>query len=493
MVGLTGYGGYIPRSRLSRKAMATANAWIAPNLMAKAKGERAMGNWDEDSVTMAVEACRDCLGSHDDRSHVDILYLASTTLPFADRLNASIVASALTLENKVQALDIANTQRAGTTALIEALNRVEAGGADHALVAAADMRKSRAVSTQEMDFGDGAACVAVGKDNVIAEFLGAASVTHDFVDHFRGETEEFDYNWEERWIRDEGFSKIVPEAINDVLQKTGVAAAEIDCMILPCIYPRVPQNIAKSVGIDPEKVVDTLAANCGETGTAHSLVLLSLALETALPGQKILLLHFGQGCDAILLQTTQNLKSFSPAKGIGGWLEDRREETNYLKFLTFRGLIEWEKGMRAEKDNKTALTTLYRNDAMIMGLVGGRCTQTGVIQFPPSRISVNPNNPTVDTQEPYKFAERKGNILSWSADYLAYSMSPPTHYGMVTFEEGGRIMMDITDVAPGEVESGMDVRMVFRIKDFDEQRGFRRYFWKAVPVQQTSAAAQAAE
>jgi hypothetical protein len=23
--------------------------------------------------------------------------------------------------------------------------------------------------------------------------------------------------------------------------------------------------------------------------------------------------------------------------------------------------------------------------------------------------------------------------------------------------------------------------MVFRIKDFDEKRGFRRYFWKAAP------------
>ncbi len=223
-------------------------------------------------------------------------------------------------------------------------------------------------------------------------------------------------------------------------------------------------------------------------------MLLAHTLETAKPGEKILVIHFGQGCDALIFEATDAISSFSPRHGISGWLAHRREETNYMKYLTFRGLIEWEKGMRAEKDNKTALTTLYRNNDMIMGLVGGRCKETGVVQFPRSRISVNPNNPTVDTQEPYKFAERTGKILSWSADSLTFSMAPPNHFGMVTFAEGGRIMMDITDVVPGEVESGMDVRMVFRIKDVDEQRGFKRYFWKAAPKELSSGVqAQAAE
>jgi uncharacterized OB-fold protein len=60
---------------------------------------------------------------------------------------------------------------------------------------------------------------------------------------------------------------------------------------------------------------------------------------------------------------------------------------------------------------------------------------------------------------------------------------------MVTFEEGGRFMADITDVDPGDVESGMEMRMMFRIKDFDERRGFRRYFWKAAPAAPKTAGA----
>ncbi len=494
-VGLTAFGGYIPRLRLQRKAVAQAHAWLAPNLMGKAKGERSMANWDEDAITMAVEAARDCLGPDDDRSHIDAIYFASTTMPFADRLNAGIISAALTLERDIASADIASTQRAGTTALMQALNAVAAGTSKHALVAAGEHRHTRAASPQEMDFGDAGAALTVGSDKLIAKFIGGHTVTADFVDHFRGEQEEFDYNWEERWIRDEGFSKLVPAAIEGVLKKTGVAPGDIDHFVLPCTFARLPQTLAKKAGIDPEKVHDTLAANCGEAGSAHGLVLLVHTLQQAKPGEKVLLLQFGQGCDALIFETTDLLASMADKRGIVGALAEGRSEDNYMKFLVFNGLVEWEQGMRAEQDNKTALTTLYRNEDMIMGLVGGKCTKTGTVQFPRSRISVNPNDHTVDTQEPYKFAEKKAKILSWSADFLSASKSPPNHYGMVVFEEGGRIMMSFTDVIPGTVESGMEVDLAFRIHSTDDRRGFKRYFWKAVPktAEIAGQSAQAAE
>ncbi|WP_425062703.1 hydroxymethylglutaryl-CoA synthase family protein [Pyruvatibacter mobilis] len=494
-IGLTSLGGYVPRLRLQRKSIAAAHQWLAPNLIGKAKGERSMANWDEDAITMAVEAARDCLGKDDDRSHIDAIYFASTTMPFTDRLNAGIVAAALTLESGIQSADIASTQRAGTSALIQALNAVGAGTAKNALVAAGEHRRSRAASAQEMDFGDAGAALSVGTENVIAKFIGAHTETVDFVDHFRGEGEEFDYNWEERWIRDEGYSKIVPKAIAAVLEKTGVSAGDIDHFVLPCVFPRLPQSLAKKAGIDPEKVRDNLALQCGEAGAAHGLVMLVHALQDAKPGDKILALQFGQGCDALIFEATDLIGSMADKRGITGSLAQGRQEDNYMKLLVFNGLVEWEQGMRAEQDNKTALTTLYRNEDMIMGLVGGRCTKTGTVQFPRSRISVNPNDHTVDTQEPYKFAEKKAKILSWSADFLSASKNPPNHYGMITFEEGGRIMMSFTDVIPGTVDSGMEVDLAFRIHSKDDRRGFTRYFWKAVPKVDAAAGqtAQAAE
>ena len=120
MIGLTGFGGYIPRLRLSRKAIAEANGWIQPGLRGLAKGERSICNWDEDSVTMAVEAARDCLGE-DGGDGLRAIYLGSTTLPFQDRQNAGIVAAALNLDDDLSTMDVTSSQRAGTTALAAAL------------------------------------------------------------------------------------------------------------------------------------------------------------------------------------------------------------------------------------------------------------------------------------------------------------------------------------------------------------------------------------
>ncbi|HYW05059.1 MAG TPA: OB-fold domain-containing protein [Gammaproteobacteria bacterium] len=481
VAGITSYGGYVPRLRLSRKAIADANKWFNPSLAGQAVGERSMANWDEDSVTMAVEAARDCLAGTS-REAVDALYFASTTMPFSDRQNAAIVATALALREDIPSLDVTSSMRAGSSALLQALTAVQGGAAETALVTAGEHRKTRAGAVQEMRFGDAGAAFTVGTGDTIANLLGSHSLTIDFVDHFRGEGAEIDYSWEERWIRDEGYSKIVPRAIAGALEKSGVGAADIAHFVMPCVFPRLPEKIARGCGIDGEAVHDTLHGVCGEAGTAHSLVMLSHALEQASPGEKILAVSFGQGCDAMVLETTGLLPAVQSARrGISGSLERRRPEENYMKWLAFNGLVDMELGMRAETDNRTPLTVLYRKHDMIEGFIGGKCAECGTLQYPRTRICVNPECKAVDTQQPYSMSEQRGTVQSWSADFLTYSPDPPQHYGMIVFEEGGRLMMDFTDVDPGTIDSGTAVRLAFRIKDFDRRRGFRKYFWKAIP------------
>ena len=73
-------------------------------------------------------------------------------------------------------------------------------------------------------------------------------------------------------------------------------------------------------------------------------------------------------------------------------------------------------------------------------------------------------------------------VMSYTADSLTYSPDPPTYFGMVQFDGGGRMLMDFTEVDAGKIDVGLPVRMVFRIKDADPMRGFVRYFWKATPA-----------
>lgn len=475
--GITAYGAYIPRLRLSRASIAKAHAWAMPALGKGAKGERSMRNWDEDSITMAVEAARDCLNGSD-RDKIESVFFASTTSPFLDRQNAGVVGAALDLDSGIYTLDTGGSQRAATSALIAAL---KAAGEGETLLAAADAREAKPASVQEMRYGHGGVALTLGHENVVARLLAQKTLSADFVDHYRGEGEDVDYGWEERWVRDEGYLKIVPQAVEALLESAGVDAGDIDHFILPCSIRRVPEQIAKRLGLREEAIRDGLQAECGDTGVVHPLLMLVHALEDAEPGQKILVVGFGQGADVLLFETTDALKQLSPRAGVTGALARGQTEEDYMKFLSFSDQVKLDWGMRAETDNKTALTTEYRNKDMITGFMGGKCSQCGTVQYPRTRYCVNPNCKAKDTQEPESFADTPAKVMSFTADWLSYNPSPPYVYGQVQFESGGRVLMGFTDTDPGQVEVGTPLKMMFRVKDFDKDRGYRRYFWKAMP------------
>ena len=48
MIGITSYGGYIPRLRLNRMSIYQNMGWFAPAIVLVAQGERSFCNWDED-------------------------------------------------------------------------------------------------------------------------------------------------------------------------------------------------------------------------------------------------------------------------------------------------------------------------------------------------------------------------------------------------------------------------------------------------------------
>ena len=374
-IGILSYGAYIPQRRLQRSSIYAANAWFAPELKGSSKGERAIGNWDEDAITMGVEAARDALTGWD-RATLGGLSLASTTLPFADRLNAGVIKEALNLEDSVSALDSTGSLRAGSSALIQALKAASAGGAPQ-LCIAADLRKAAPASDAELAFGDAAAAMLVGSGKPIAKFLGAHSVTVDFVDHFRATGVDFDYSWEGRWIRDEGYMNIAAKGLKKALETFGVAGQDIGRCAIAISSRGVPEALAKKVGLNAQALIDPLSAQVGDAGAAHPLLMLASAFEQAEPGEKILLVSFGQGLDVLLLEATAALKDLPPRMGVAKSIARRKPDENYLRYLFHRGALPLERGMRAEKDERQPATTLYRNRKSVLALVGGRCYQDG--------------------------------------------------------------------------------------------------------------------
>jgi hydroxymethylglutaryl-CoA synthase len=485
-VGILAYGAYLPQLRLQRSSIAAAHCWFDPSLGGLGHGERTMGAWDEDSNTMAVEAARVCL-AHGDRSRIEGLYLGSTSFPFLDRQNAVLVGEALRLNGDLQTFDLAGSQRAGTSALMAALKGAAMG--EQGLVIGSDKRRTKAASTAEMSYGDGAAAVLVGEGDVVAELVGSHTRSIDFIDHFRTQQSEFDYQWEARWIRDEGLLKIVPDAVHALLQNSDIGAGSIDHFCCPVGSASEQKALARKLGIRAEALQDTLASQCGNTGAAHALLMLVGALEVAKTGKLIMVLGFGQGCDVLLFRTTAALAKLPESSGLKACLANGREEHNYFKFLAFNGLLTMEHGLRAETDKNTGLSTAYRNRELTTGFVGGKCSACGTVQIPATPICVNPQCASVGTQLPHPFADASAVLNSYTADRLTYSLNPPAYYGMIQFAQGGRIMIDFADVVPAQgLAVGMPMRMVFRVRDYDHKRGFRRYYWKAAPIYSGSGA-----
>jgi 3-hydroxy-3-methylglutaryl CoA synthase len=462
---------------LARETIRQAMGWLSPPNVRAAAGERAVCNWDEDSLTLAVEAARECLRG---QSPPQAVTLASTTLPFNDRSNAALLATALDLPAATETLDVTGTLRAATTALAQACRR---GDGVRTLLIASDAREARPGSPEEMEFGAAAVALLVapgrsaGNAPVLAEVRATAHVAADFVDHYRMDGEAFDYALEERWVRDEGIAKLLPQAIGTALASAGITPAEVHHCVLP-VSAAAAQRLVRAQGLEKAQLTDSQRAACGEAGVAQPLLMLAAALEGATAGQNILLIGFGQGVDVIVLR----VPPAAPAarhRPLAAALSQRREEKSYTRYLSHRGLIEVDFGKRAERDNRSAPSVMWRKSRQVTGFVGGRCQACQAVQFPKSRVCVNPACRKSDTQEDLRLADLAGRVKSFTEDWQAYAARPPAMYGNVEFEGGGNLLMEITDAEAGEVKVDMPVRFVFRIKDVDRLRAFRRYFWKA--------------
>jgi len=92
----------------------------------------------------------------------------------------------------------------------------------------------------------GAAAFLVGDQGVAAELLGSSSSTTLLVDHFRAAGAAYDYYWEERWIRDEGYLKVGLEAVKAALVDAKVAPAEVTKFIFPAPGKGIADAIAKA-------------------------------------------------------------------------------------------------------------------------------------------------------------------------------------------------------------------------------------------------------
>lgn len=457
MRGIVSWGAYLPYRRLDRSLI---TAFLGQG---GGRGTRTVASFDEDASTMGVEASRLALKATD--ATPDSVVFATVATPYVDKTNATTVHAALRLPDSVPAFDLGASVRSVAGGLRFAL---AAGGTT--LLVAGDLRTGLAGSADEAVGGDAAAALLVGEgESVVAEYLGGASVTEEFLDRWRTPGEIRSKVWDDKFS-ELTYVGLGRQAFKEALASAGLALADVDVLAVAAPTARIGKAMAGKLGV--ERVAPDLTDVVGATGAAQPGLLLAGMLEAAEPGQVLALVVLADGAEVFFFRTTEALASLSPTRPLAGQLEGGAPLT-YNRFLSWRGMLDIEPPRRPEPARPSG-SAAARSIDWKFGFVGSRDTTDGMVFMPPSRVSFDGER--TDEMEPAPMADVQGTIATFTVDRMAYSPSPPIIFAVVDFDGGGRLPIELTDTDLEEVEIGGRVEMTFR-KLFTSD-GIHNYFWK---------------
>ena len=462
MKGILSYGVYVPYYRIDRKTIGQALG------ASGGSGTRAVASYDEDSTSMAVEAGRAALRAAPTQPRA--LYFATAVPPYLDKTNATAIHAALGLDASAFACDMVGSARSGVGAFRAAL---DASGPT--LVAMSDIRTGLPGGGDERDGGDAAAAFLCGEGEVLAEPIGAASETAEFLERWRAPGEPASRQWEERF-GEHAYVPLGESVLKEALKQAGITASSVDRLVVTGLHGRAVRRVAASSGAKKDAAADDLTATIGNTGTAHPGLLLAHALEAAVPDQIIVVVSLADGADATVWRTTEHVVRRRPARGVAAQLSGG-EPVSYATFLTWRGFLDREPPRRPDPE-PPAGPPAFRAESWKFAFTGSRCTACGARHLPPQRVCVKCH--AVDRMAPERLADVQGTIATYTVDRLAYSLSPPVVVGVIDFEGGGRFQCEMTDVDPKSVAIGQRVEMTFR--RLYTADGVHNYFWKARPL-----------
>ncbi|MCZ6463763.1 MAG: zinc ribbon domain-containing protein, partial [Proteobacteria bacterium] len=448
--GILSYGAYVPPTRLGLATIAGR-----PSPAAETGPERAVAWNDEDSVTMGVTAAVNCLRGFD-RSAVDGVLFASTTYAYREKQAAALVARALDLRRDVRTADHGGSLRAGTHALSAAADAVAAGSARRVLVIASDSRLGAPGSALERNFGDGAAAFLVGDADPVATFEGGFALAEEIVDLWRGDGDRFVHSWEERFVLQEGYQPNLVEAVQGLLDKTGAGIDAFAKVILYAPDARSHAGALRALRVDPARAQDPLFGRLGNAGVAFAPLLLASALETAAPGDRLLLASYGDGAEALALQTTEHVEKLEPRRGVSWHLARRRPVASYDRYLKARSLnaVEYEAG----GDPGLSATVHFRERDEDLSFRGQKCNGCGAIQFPVQRVCESCF--AKDDFEGVRLSDRIGKVVTYTFDFFFPTPDPPTIV-TITDVDGARIHLQLVNCTPEDTAIGMPVEFVF--------------------------------
>ena len=286
----------------------------------------------------------------------------------------------------------------------------------------------------------------------------AHSIADEIVDVWRNEGDPFVHTWEDRFVVDHGYRVRASRSVRGLLEKTGLEPKEFTRLVLYGPDARCHGTAVRDLGFDPKtQVQDPLFGKVGNAGAALAPLLLAAALEDAKAGQRILVVGYGDGADA--------LAALDHAAGGAPRRPSRRElapgpprgagELRPLPPLPPAPRHRARPPRRRGPLGHQALPRpRHRREPARPALPPLRA---GAVPAPARLLPLLAK----DEFDPVRLSDRIGTVKSFTFDNFAGSPNPPLVAGIVDVD-GARLYIQMTDVNPKEVKLGMPVELTFR-------------------------------
>jgi hydroxymethylglutaryl-CoA synthase len=460
MAGIEALGFYFPR--YSIKAEEYVRTW--GRFAARGVKEKTVAGYDEDQVTMALEAARKVLRG------TDVGYLATATFD-GPRMSGTL-ASALGLE-AIRKADFSSSTNASGEALLSCLDYVESSGR-RALMVAADMPMASPEDPGEHGLGAGAVSVLISSNGGLQVVDVASQVEEEYGELFLDEGGR---------RRSMEVTDLSSRAIRGSVE-TLLGSLKGDFRVA-CHEPdgRFARRALKGL-VDPSNLGGGVVELSGDTGCSSPLLALMEALSQSKVGESLLLVTYGGGSSVgisfRLVDKPMNLES--PRKA----LSSERRYLSYLQYAQFRRFLSSQRtDAEVSQGAYISIPAYMESLEQRYRLLASRCTSCNRLYFPPRQACLSCGGRTFDSEP----LSGKGEI---HAHTLIARGSAPTEFreqqdligeyvvALVQLREGPRIVAQLTDCDPDEVSIGLPVEFV--VRRIYSQEGVVRYGYKFRPA-----------
>jgi 3-hydroxy-3-methylglutaryl CoA synthase len=274
-------------------------------------------------------------------SEIDAVYFASTSAPYAEKQNASTIATALGCKSVTATVDTTSSTRSGTSALLSCLDFVASGRGRTGLVAAGDCPLGDPTGTLEHQLGAAAAAVIVGREQVAVQVEGSFSVLSETLgERFRRHDQSYVTSVDLGPYHEREVDQVVTSCMKGMMDRLRRSPKDYAWFVLQGLDDGKAMELSKKLGFEDSKIAPSvISTRIGDVGAASPLLALSKLLESTLQGQRVILCSYGPGggADALSLSVGRAMK---PANGTA--YEDylaRKEYIDYIAYMKVRRII----------------------------------------------------------------------------------------------------------------------------------------------------------